>query len=76
MAQMLSCLCYWHWYSGGAGVSRRIAIDTDPAHGLAEAFCIMVFQEAWLRDNTAEMRALKIRTVDAAFTLYAEHDFA
>ena len=68
MGVMLSGLCYWYHFSC-SGSKKRINIDTDPAHGLAEAFMVMLFDGSWAAEEE-KMRKLKVRTIDAAFTLY------
>jgi len=66
MPMFLSAMTYW-WNFARAG--KRIAINTNPADGMAAAFLKM------LRDDGKEPDPLEVRTIDAAFTLYAEHDF-
>ncbi|CAD7972548.1 unnamed protein product [Amoebophrya sp. A25] len=65
IAQLTSALCYWHHFATN-GV--RIEPDVDPKCTLAEAFLRMLKQ-------TKDVDPMHIRTVDAAFILYAEHDF-
>eukprot|EP00929_Paragymnodinium_shiwhaense_P024878 TRINITY_DN15189_c0_g1_i1.p1 TRINITY_DN15189_c0_g1~~TRINITY_DN15189_c0_g1_i1.p1 ORF type:complete len:385 (+),score=87.68 TRINITY_DN15189_c0_g1_i1:62-1216(+) len=66
MPMFISVMCYW-WNFTRSG--KRIAVNTDPADGMAAAFLKM------LRNDGKQPDALDVRTIDAAFTLYAEHDF-
>lgn len=66
MAVLTSALCYWYHYSHNG---KRIQVNAEPKDTLASAFMKMLLQKE-------DVDPLFIRTVDAAFTLYAEHDFA
>jgi len=66
MPMFISAMTYW-WNFTRSG--KRIAINTDPADGMATAFLKM------LRNDGKQPDPLDVRTIDAAFTLYAEHDF-
>jgi 2-methylcitrate synthase len=66
MPTFVSGLCYWHHFST---TGKRITINTDPKDSLAASFVKM------LRDDGKTPDPLDVRTVDAAFILYAEHDF-
>merc|ERR1712098_718054 len=63
---MGSAMCYWHHY---ANTGTRITINTDPEDTLASSFLKM------LRNDGKQPDALDVKTIDGAFTLYAEHDF-
>lgn len=67
MPAYVSAMCYWYHFSHNG---KRITINTDPKDNLATAFLKM------LRDDAATPNELDVRVIDAAFTLYAEHDFA
>jgi len=66
MPAFVSALCYWYHF---ANSGTRISINTDPAHNMAAAFLKM------LRNDGKQPDQLDIKTIDAAFILYAEHDF-
>eukprot|EP00656_Telonema_subtile_P042308 TRINITY_DN4783_c0_g1_i4.p1 TRINITY_DN4783_c0_g1~~TRINITY_DN4783_c0_g1_i4.p1 ORF type:complete len:385 (-),score=111.74 TRINITY_DN4783_c0_g1_i4:280-1434(-) len=66
MASFCSAMCYWHhWTVHG----KRISFNTNPGDNLATAFLKM------LRDDGCEPDPLHTKVVNAAFILYAEHDF-
>merc|ERR1719181_284007 len=66
MPVFVSALCYWHHFSN---TGKRIAINVEPQDNLATAFMKM------LRDDGKPADPLDVKTIDAAFILYAEHDF-
>jgi len=66
MPTFVSAMCYWYHF---ANFGTRIALNTDPADNLATAFLKM------LRNDGATPDALDVKVIDAAFVLYAEHDF-
>lgn len=66
MPVFVSSLCYWYHF---ANSGKRISINTDPADNMAAAFLKM------LRNDGKQPDQLDIKTIDAAFILYAEHDF-
>eukprot|EP00658_Telonema_sp_P-2_P011750 TRINITY_DN14502_c0_g1_i2.p1 TRINITY_DN14502_c0_g1~~TRINITY_DN14502_c0_g1_i2.p1 ORF type:complete len:384 (+),score=103.98 TRINITY_DN14502_c0_g1_i2:39-1190(+) len=66
MACFSSVMCYWHhWTTSG----KRISFNTNPGDNIATAFLKM------LRDDGCEPDPLHVKVVNAAFILYAEHDF-
>lgn len=67
MAVFVSSMCYWHHFTTSG---KRIEINTSPQDGLASSVLKM------LRDDPSEPDALDVRVIDAAYILYAEHDFA
>jgi len=67
MPKFVSAMCYWYHF---ANHGKRIVPNTDPADNLATAFVKM------LRDDASTPDALDVKVIDAAFTLYAEHDLA
>lgn len=67
MPAFISAMCYWYHF---ANTGKRIVLNTDPADNFATAFLKM------LRDDGSTPDPLHVKVIDAAFTLYAEHDFA
>merc|ERR1712107_541936 len=65
MGMFVSSLCYWYHFSH---TGTRIAINTAPKDNMATAFLKM------LRNDGATPDKLHVKTIDAAFILYAEHD--
>merc|ERR1711972_520450 len=59
-------MCY-HYHFSKSGT--RIKINTDPADNMATSFLKM------LRNDGKQPDTLDVKTIDAAFILYAEHDF-
>jgi len=66
MPVFVSALCYWHHF---ATSGKRININVDPKDNMATAFLKM------MRDDGKQPSQLDVKTIDAAFILYAEHDF-
>jgi len=66
MACFVSAMCYWHHFTVN---NKRISFNTHPGDSIATAFLKM------LRDDGCEPDPLHIKVVNAAFILYAEHDF-
>lgn len=66
MPAFISAMCYWYHYSRSG---TRIQFNTSPQDNMATAFLKM------LRNDGKEPDPLHVRTIDAAFILYAEHDF-
>jgi len=66
MPAFVSAMCYWYHF---ANSGKRIAMNTEPGDNMACAFLKM------LRDDGCEPDPLHVATINAAFILYAEHDF-
>lgn len=66
MPLFVSAVCYWYHF---ANSGKRISINVDPKDNMAAAFLKM------LRNDGKQPSELDVKTIDAAFTLYAEHDF-
>lgn len=66
MPIFVSAMCYWHHF---ANTGKRITLNTDPADTLASSFLKM------LRDDPKTPDALDVKVINAAYILYAEHDF-
>lgn len=66
MPVFVSALCYWYHF---ANSQKRIEVNTNPADNMSCAFLKM------LRDDNVQPDPLHINVVNAAFILYAEHDF-
>jgi len=66
MAVFVSALCYWYHFANNG---KRININVDTKDNMATAFLKM------LRDDGKQPDQLDVKTIDAAFILYAEHDF-
>lgn len=63
LATLPGMLCYWHHYHNSG---QRITTQTDSG-SIAKHFLTLLLQR--------EPEELPLRTVDASFTLYAEHEF-
>jgi 2-methylcitrate synthase len=66
MPAFVSARCYWHHFSTSG---TRITLNTTETDNMATAFL------KTLRNDDAAPDPLHVRTIDAAFILYAEHDF-
>jgi len=66
MPAFVSAMCYWYHFSNSG---KRIALNTEAGDNMACAYLKM------LRDDGCEPDPLHVATVNAAFILYAEHDF-
>lgn len=66
MPAFVSAMCYWYHFSK---TGARIELNVSPEDNLATAFLKM------LRNDGQAPDPLHVRTIDAAFILYAEHDF-
>lgn len=61
-----SSLCYWYHF---ANSGKRITINVAPEDNLSVAFLKM------LRNDGRQPSATHVKVINAAFILYAEHDF-
>jgi len=66
MPVFVSALCYWYHFANNG---KRIEVNTNATDNMATAFLKM------LRNDGKQPDQLDIKTIDAAFILYAEHDF-
>merc|ERR1711953_831176 len=66
MAVFVSALCYWYHFANNG---KRININVDTKDNMAAAFLKM------LRNDGKQPLPIEVKTIDAAFILYAEHDF-
>lgn len=66
MPAFVSAMCYWYHFSN---TKTRIQLNTAAEDNLATAFLKM------LRNDGKSPDPLHVKVIDAAFILYAEHDF-